>query len=111
MSKRTYDGMAAGIELVDGDWTFEGKPLPSPATESGVLETLDESLQEPDETTVAAARKLVFGSGATYTAQALLAIAAAYDAEVGPDGDGSDQIMSILRETARRIACVEALTI
>lgn len=111
MNTRTYDGMLSGLSNVDGDWLYEGRTYDTPATEADVIACANEAMSEPDASVTAAARKLVFGSNVTYTSQALLGIAAAYDAEVGPDGDGSAQIMAILQEAARRIACIEALTI
>lgn len=106
-----YDGTLAGLVSTADGWVFEGVEYDTPATESDVIECAHTALEEPDAPTVKAAHALVFDRGCTYTSQALLAIAAAYDAEVGPDGTGSEQILAILRETARRIACIEALTI
>lgn len=111
MSQVKLDGVLAGVARVDGEWSFEGASYSTPATESDVIACANEALEEPDAKSIEAARKLTFGSGVTYTAQALLAIEAAYVAEVGDDGDGTPQILAILREAARRIACIEALTI
>ncbi len=110
MSKLTLDGVLSGVSQLDGTWQFEGVSYDTPATESDVISCANEALSEPDESVVEQATKLVFGGNATYTSQAVLAMAAAYTAEVG-DGDGSDHVVRILREAARRIACVEALTI
>jgi len=106
-----FDGVLSGVVLTDGDWSFEGVVYDTPATGEQVIECANEALEEPGDDVVAQARKLTFGSNATYTSQAVLALVAAYDAEVGPDGDGSAQVIAILREAARRIACIEALTI
>jgi hypothetical protein len=54
----------------------------------------------------------VFGSktGFQYTSQALLAMLVAYEQEC-EGGDGVEPVVAILREAARRIAVVEALTV
>lgn len=107
----TYDGALSGLTNDDGAWTFEGRSYDTPADETAVLETTGEALEEPSEALTEAARRLVFGpGGATFTAQALSAIALAYEAETG-GGDGCDPVTAILREAARRIAVVEALTV
>lgn len=107
----SFDGTLAGVARTDGEWSFEGTAYDTPAADSDVIACANEALEAPDAKTIEAARKLVFAPGATYTAQALLAIEAAYVAEVGDDGAGTQEILAILRETARRIACIEALTI
>lgn len=105
----SYDGMLSGLTSSNGDWSYEGASYEVQATETQVIECVDEALAEPDESTVAAARKLVFGVGATYTSQALIAIAAAYAAEC-EGGDGVGAVLAVLQDAARRIAVIEALT-
>ena len=110
MSIQTYDGALAGLTLSDGSWTFEGREYDTPATESDVLGTMGEALGDVDDEQIKAARKLVFGGTCQFTAQALNAMALAYEAECG-DGEGVDPVVVILREAARRIAVIEALNV
>lgn len=105
-----YDGMLAGLTSVDGEWQYEGASYDTPATENQVVACVGEALAEPDEATVVVARKLVFGAGATYTSQALIAIAAAY-ADECEGGDGVGAVLSVLQDAARRIAVIESLTV
>lgn len=106
-----YDGMLAGLANDNGAWSYEGASYSTPATEGDVRSVVDEALCEPDDKTVAAAAKLVFGSpGITYTSQALIAIAAAYGNEC-EGGEGVEAVLAVLRDAARRIAVIESLTI
>lgn len=108
-----YEGALRGAERgtgPDGCWAFEGRSYDTPATEDAVLETVAEALEEPDDAAVDAAHDALFRGPTQYTAQLLSALAAAYEREVG-DGEGCDPVTSILREAARRIAVIEALTV
>ena len=107
----TYEGVLQGLEKTEF-WQFEGTDYSTPATESDVLETVAEALSEPDKAEVVAARDFVFGprTGFAYTSQALLAMLVAYEREC-EGGEGVEAVASILREAARRIAIVEALTV
>ncbi len=109
-----YDGVLAGLERgtgVDGCWAFEGCGYDTPADEAQVLEAVGEALEEPDREQVAAAAGFVFKRGTfQYTSQALLAMLVAYETEC-EGGDGVHAVAGILREAARRIAVVEALTV
>lgn len=107
----SYDGTLTGLVSSSDGWVFEGVGYDTPADEAHVIEAANEALGEPDASVTAAAHKLVFGSNVTFTSQAVLGIAAAYEAEVGPDGAGLDHVLEILREAARRIAVIEALTV
>jgi hypothetical protein len=106
-----FDGPLAGVVGSTGAWTFEGTEYDTPASADDLVIQMGEALAAPDEKQLASAQTLVFGPGTTYTSQALLAIREVYEREVGIDGDGSAQILGILSEAARRIACIEALTI
>lgn len=106
----TYDGALRGLTLTDGsEWSFEGRTYDTPADEATVSECVGEALTEPDQSVVDAARKLVFGGNATYTSHALLAMATAYEKECD-GGDGCEPVAALLREAARRVAVIEALT-
>lgn len=106
----TYDGALKGAEHTpELGWSFEGTVYDTPADEATVVESVGEALQEPTSALVEGARKLVFGSSATYTSQVLLAMATAY-AEECDGGDGCDPVVKLLQETARRLAVIEALT-
>lgn len=106
----TYDGALKGATLTSGtEWCFEGRMYDTPADEATVNDTVGEALTEPDQSVVDAARKLVFGGNATYTSHALLAMATAYEQECD-GGDGCDPVATVLREAARRVAVIEALT-
>lgn len=107
----TYDGPLKGAVHTQGlGWSFEGTVYDTPADEATVVDSVDEALTSPDESLVQGARKLVFGGSATYTAQALLAMATAYENECD-GGDGCDPVVAVLREAARRVAVIEALTV
>jgi hypothetical protein len=110
MSKLAFDGLLSGVALTDGEWSFEGVSYDTPATELHVLNAANEAMQLPGPMQVENARALVFAPGETYLAQTLLAIADAYQGECA-DCDSTDQITRILQDAARRIACIEALTI
>lgn len=106
-----YDGMMAGLVRAEA-WIFEGREYATPASEIEVCDTVGEALTDVSAAGVARARSFVFGQGAsTYTAQALLAMAEAYELEVGDGSEGVDPVTAILRDAARRIAVVEALTV
>jgi hypothetical protein len=113
---QVYEGVLSGLERglgVDGCWAFEGVGYESPADESDVMAVVGEALSEPDENgeLVRAARKLVFGHPqVTHTSQVLLAMLVAYEQECGEDGDGVAEVQRVLREAARRVAIIEALT-
>lgn len=110
MSHTTYDGALKGAEHTpDLGWSFEGTVYDTPATEDDVITSVGEALQAPTLDMVQCARKLVFGGTCTYTAQALLAMATAYEQEC-EGGDGVDAVVNLLQEAARRLAVVEALT-
>lgn len=104
-----FDGSLAGVVGSAGDWSFEGVDYDTPATSDDLVSCAGEALAQPDEKTLATARQLVFGPGTTYTSQALLAMAEVYENEVCENG--GDPVSAILRESARRIACIEALNI
>jgi len=106
-----FDGALTGVVGEACAWTFEGAEYNTPATAADLVIQMGEALATPDPEQLEAAHRLVFGPGTTYTSQALLAIREAYEREVGIDGDGSMRILEILSEAARRIACIEALTI
>jgi hypothetical protein len=108
---KKFEGTLAGVEGSAGEWSFEGVKYDTPATADDLEICAEEAMAQPDEKTLANAQLLVFGPGTTYTSQALLAMVAVYEREVGMDGSGSEQVMSILQQAARRIACIEALTI
>lgn len=106
----TYDGALKGAVYTEGlGWSFEGMAYDTPADEATVQDSVGEALTEPDQSVVDAARKLVFGGNATYTSQALLAMATAYEKEVD-GGEGAEPVAALLREAARRVAVIEALT-
>jgi len=96
-----------------GSWEFEGREYETPADEASVMGAVEEALAEPGRAEVKRARDFVFGGGAganTYTAGALLAMLVAYEQECD-GGEGVEAVASILREAARRIAVIEALTV
>jgi|SRR5688572_1877265 len=106
----TYDGALKGAQHTEGlGWSFEGTVYDTPADEATVQDSVGEALTEPDQSVVDGARKLVFGGNATYTSQALLAMATAYEQECD-GGDGCSPVATVLREAARRVAVIEALT-
>lgn len=120
MGTTTYEGLLAGLVGSESDtaaadarteWSFEGRPYDTPADEAAVLESVGEALTEPERNDVVAARDFVFGqrTGFQYTSQALLAMLVAYEREC-EGGDGVEPVVAILREAARRIAVIEALT-
>lgn len=112
----TYEGGLTGL-VRSGDqdqcqWEFEARAFDTPATESDVQGTFCDAMAEPTGQQVDKARAFVFGAGETaytYTATALNSMAFAY-AEETDGGDGTDPVVAILREAARRIAIIEALT-
>lgn len=106
-----FDGTLAGVEGSAGSWSFEGVEYNTPAKDGDLISCVGEALSAPDEREITLAHKLMFNTNTTYTSQTLLALMAAYEREVGIDGDGTPQILAILQEAARRIACIEALTI
>jgi hypothetical protein len=105
---KKFEGTLAGVEGSAGEWSFEGVKYDTPATADDLESCAEEAMAKPDEKTLANAQLLVFGPGTTYTSQALLAMAEVYEREVCELGD---PVSAILRESARRIACIEALTI
>lgn len=109
----SYEGSLRGLERGTGDdgcWAFEGRSYETPATEADVLEQTGEALVEPSRSDCTAAAKFLFNGPFQFTAQALVALAAVYASEC-EGGDGVDPVVAILREAARRIAVVEALTV
>lgn len=108
----SFDGALRGATLANGsDWSFEGRAYDTTASEADVLTTVAEALEAPADALVTAVAKLTFSNPhVTYTSHVLTALAAAYAAEC-VDGDGTDPIVAILQETARRVAVIEALTI
>lgn len=113
MSVVNYEGVLQGLErLESGQWVAFGKPLDTPATEEQVIETVTEALQEPGKDEVFAARVFMFGQhpGFQYTSQSLLALLVAYEREC-EGGDSVEPVAEILREAARKIAIIEALTV
>lgn len=108
------EGVLAGLVwcAVHPGWSFEGREYETAATEAQVSETVVEALAEPGRTEVQAAREFVFAgkTGFQYTSQALLAMLVAYEQEC-EGGDGVEPVVAILREAARRIAVIEALTV
>lgn len=102
------DGTLAGVSGKPGQWSFEGVEYDTPATADDLEICAEEAMAQPDQKTLALASQLVFGPGTTYTSQALLAMAEVYERTVCETGD---TVSAILRESARRIACIEALTI
>jgi hypothetical protein len=106
----TYDGALKGVTRTHGEvWCYEGREYDTPADEPTLVDSVGEALTEPDVSLVEGARKLVFGGSATYTSQVLLAMATAYESECD-GGDGSEPVAAVLREAARRVAVIEALT-
>jgi hypothetical protein len=105
---KKFEGTLAGVVGSVRAWSFEGVEYDTPAEADDLEICAAEAMAQPDEKTLAVARQLVFGPGNTYTAQALLAMAEVYEREVCETGDA---VSTILRESARRIACIEALTI
>lgn len=109
-----YDGVLRGLERgagPDGCWAFEGVGYDSPATESEVEGMVEDALAEPSGELRRQAHELLFGRGGSqYTAQAVLALAEAYEREC-EGGDGVSEVVRILAEAARRIAVIEALTV
>ena len=103
-----FEGTLAGVVGSVGSWSFEGVEYDTPAADCDLLACAEEAMAQPSEKDLALAQQLVFGSGCTYTSQALLAMAEVYEREVCENGDA---VSAILRESARRIACIEALTI
>lgn len=103
-----HSGTLMGVEGSVGSYSFEGVEYSTPATQDDLEACAEEAMAQPDEKTLALAKQLVFGPGTTYTSQALLAMAEVYEREVCEIGD---TVSAILREAARRIACIEALTI
>lgn len=106
----TYEGALRGVTYTEGTYSYEGRTYDTPADEATLVQSVGEALTEPDESLVQGARKLVFGGSATYTSQALLAMATAYESECD-GGEGADPVAAVLREAARRVAVIEALTI
>lgn len=109
-----FDGTLAGVEGSAGSWMFEGVEYNTPAGADDLAACAEEAMALVDKPVLDLAHKLVFGPGTQYTSQALLAIVEAYEREVGetsPNEPGPFQVVTILREAARRIACIEALTI
>ncbi len=104
-----YEGTLQGVTYTDGQWSYEGRTYDTPAEVGDLCTSVGEALSEPDTSVVEGARKLVFGGAATYTAQALLAMATAYEQECD-GGEGCDPVAAVLREAARRVAVIEALT-
>jgi len=106
-----YEGALLGLSAGGSGWEFEGRGYDTPATEGDVREVTEEALGAPGEALVGDVGKLLFRHPqAQYTASVLLAMAAAYEAEVG-DGEGSEPVAAVLREAARRVAVIEALTV
>ncbi len=109
----SFDGALRGATLANGsDWSFEGRSYDTPAGETDVITSVAEALEAPADALVAAVGKLTFSNPhVTHTAHVLSALAAAYAAECGDGSEGTDPIVTLLQETARRVAVIEALTI
>lgn len=110
-NKYEFLGTLAGVVGSARSWSFEGVEYDTPATADDLDACSIEAMAPPDEAMINRADGLVFGPGANYTSQALLAIMVAYEREVGNASAGVPQVLAILQDAARRIACIEALTI
>lgn len=104
-----FEGTLAGVAGSVGAWSFEGVEYDTPADKDDLEICAAEAMAQPSEKSLSLAQQLVFGPGNIYTAQALLAMAEVYERAVCENG--GDAVSTILRESARRIACIEALTI
>jgi hypothetical protein len=106
---KVFQGTLAGVVGSVRSWSFEGVEYDTPAEADDLEICAAEAMAAPEKPLIEKAHTLVFGPGTTYTSQALLAMAEAYEREVCENG--GDSVSAILRESARRIACIEALTI